>query len=581
MRLTRVALWNYRSYWTDPNDPNYPLSADISLAEGVNYIVGPNNTGKSNLLRAIALALDPTREVDLSIDRPVGATWGPQVVLEFDVGPDPKGKIKKLRDEVHEFEESIEGFQAPSLASQGKIRYSVEMKGSEREEKFMTHDWAKIGKGASASHKRKRALDTFHEVVRFVDIHSGEDLNALLDRGFKDILTNALVDEHGKTMKAAESAREAYHRALGEILRPVGKYIEDRLRLYVPDIREVDPQPNLPPVRDALAQARFIIEDAVKTSLDQKGTGVRGAMLLLLMSFIADSSKSAIVFGIEEPEAFLHPDAHRQLGEGLERFTQRDDVSLLVTTHSPFLFKPEGRDLRNRIFVVRKDDDGRSNVEQDKKGKAREDLLGSRALANLLERAEEVPAKAKMILLVEGDRDIDYLRLASQKLQISMDDIFIVPRGSGSSGALSAVTMAARHAPDKLVVALYDSDSNGKESYDILYKRFSWERKSRDGLFALMYNRFLDDCGIPVEAEDLFTNDTLDAFLSNPVHKKSVQGSKLRPRTGAWHYDLDSDGKKALVAWLDANGHAETFKLWKPLLEHLRGLMASPPGKTK
>ncbi|HMY20001.1 MAG TPA: AAA family ATPase, partial [Polyangium sp.] len=68
MRLTRVTLWNYRSYWTDDKDPKVPPSAELALAEGVNYIVGPNNVGKSNLLRAIAIALDPTRTVDLAID---------------------------------------------------------------------------------------------------------------------------------------------------------------------------------------------------------------------------------------------------------------------------------------------------------------------------------------------------------------------------------------------------------------------------------------------------------------------------------------------------------------------------------
>lgn len=577
MRLTRVTLWNYRSYWTDDKDPKVLPSADISLAQGVNYIVGPNNVGKSNLLRAVALALDPKAQINPEIDLPAGRKTKFGVDLHFEAPSNPSRAVRDLIATIEKYEEK---FQVPTelrTAAQGRIRLHVRFLYGQRSASLQ---YADVDPRKSLA-KHRDALESFHEVVRFVDIHSGEDLNALLNRGFKEILANALGDEHSKAMKEADTAREQYHQALGRVLRPVGKYIEDRLRLYVPDVREVDPQAQLPPVRDALADAHFVIQDAVRTSLDQKGTGVRGAMLLLLMSFIADSSKSAIVFGIEEPEAFLHPDAHRQLGEGLERFTQRDDVSLLVTTHSPFLFKPEGKDLRNRIFVVCKDDEGRSAIEQDKKGKAKEDLLGSRALANLLDRAEEVPAKARMILLVEGDRDIDYLRLASQKLQISIDDVFIIPRGSGSSGALSAVTMAARHAPDKLVVALYDSDSNGKESYDILYKRFSWEKKSRDGLFALMYNRFLDDCGIPVEAEDLFTNDTLDAFLSNPVHKKSVQGSKLRTKTGAWHYDLDSDGKKALVAWLDANGNAETFKLWKPLLEHLRGLMANPPGKTK
>lgn len=578
MRLTRVALWNYRSYWTDDNDPNYPLSADISLAPGVNYLVGPNNVGKSNLLRAIALALDPNRNVDLDIDRPAGKSWGPQVVLEFDVGLDPKGKIKKLRDEVHEFEESMEGFQGQTLASQGKIRYSVQIHDTWREEKFLTHDWSKAGKGLGANNKRKRALERFHEVVRFVDIHSGEDLKALLQRGFKEILANALDDDHGKAMKEAEYAREEYVEALGHVLRPVGKYVEDRLRLYVPGIREVDPQPNLPPVRDALAEAQFIIEDAVKTSLDQKGTGVRGAMLLLLLSFIADSSKTAVVFGIEEPEAFLHPDAHRQLGEGLERFTQRDDVSLLVTTHSPFLFKPEGKDLRNRIFVVRKDDEGRSTIEQDKKGKAREDLLGSAALANLLDRAEEVPAKTKLIVLVEGYFDHAYLTLAAKKLGISLDGMHIVIGGSAGNAALQAVTMAARHSPERRIAVLLDHDDSGNQAFELLWKRFSWNRRAADGQHVFTYEKWIPSSERDVEAEDVFGNSTMEAFLALPGNSDQCD-AKVRRKNGGYHYGLTNIGKKAFLGWLEAQP-ASVFEPWRQIFDYLRGLMTSPSGKT-
>lgn len=577
MRLSRVTLWNYRSYWTDDNDPTVPRSSDIALAQGVNYIVGPNNVGKSNLLRAIALALDPSRHVDLEIDRAAGKKWGPQVVLEFDVGPDPKGNIKKLRDEVDEFEHSIDGFQGPSLASTGKIRYSVQIHDTGREEKFMTHDWDKVGKGKGASNKRIRALERFHEVVRFVDIHSGEDLNALLNRGFKEILANALGDEHSKAMKAADTAREAYHQALGQVLRPVGKYIEDRLRLYVPGIREVDPQARLPPVRDALADAHFVIEDAVRTSLDQKGTGVRGAMLLLLMSFIADSSKSAIVFGIEEPEAFLHPDAHRQLGEGLERFTQRDDVSLLVSTHSPFLFKPEGKDLRNRIFVVRKDDEGRSIVEQDKKGKAREDLLGSRVWASVFDRAEEVPAKTKLIVVVEGYFDHAYMTLAAKQLGISLEGMHIVIGGSASNAAGQALMMAARHSPERSIAVVLDHDESGEQAFELLFNRFSWKKKAAEGLHVVTYEKWVPSSEIDVEAEDMFANATIEAFLAQPGHGDHYD-AKVRRKSGVFHYGLTNLGKRAFLGWLQAQP-VGVFEPWRAVLDHLRGLMASAPGK--
>jgi len=37
---------------------------EFDLASGLNYFVGPNNVGKSNVLRAIELALDPDSSYD-------------------------------------------------------------------------------------------------------------------------------------------------------------------------------------------------------------------------------------------------------------------------------------------------------------------------------------------------------------------------------------------------------------------------------------------------------------------------------------------------------------------------------------
>jgi len=54
MYLKTLKIKNFRSFWSDDAKP----TVDIELAPGVNYFAGANNVGKSNLLRALALALD-------------------------------------------------------------------------------------------------------------------------------------------------------------------------------------------------------------------------------------------------------------------------------------------------------------------------------------------------------------------------------------------------------------------------------------------------------------------------------------------------------------------------------------------
>jgi putative ATP-dependent endonuclease of the OLD family len=60
---------------------------DIDLSPGMNAIIGPNNCGTSNLLRALALALDPKRSFDRSLDLPpLGPNARTRIVCHCDVG---------------------------------------------------------------------------------------------------------------------------------------------------------------------------------------------------------------------------------------------------------------------------------------------------------------------------------------------------------------------------------------------------------------------------------------------------------------------------------------------------------------
>jgi len=70
MRLTKVTIWNYRSFWSDDTEGNKEEvpSATLDLTPGANYLVGANNVGKSNLLRAIALALDPNARYEPTME---------------------------------------------------------------------------------------------------------------------------------------------------------------------------------------------------------------------------------------------------------------------------------------------------------------------------------------------------------------------------------------------------------------------------------------------------------------------------------------------------------------------------------
>src|SRR4051812_40690851 len=82
MKLTHIRIKDFRSFTGEH---------DFDISSGVNYFVGPNNCGKSNLVRVLELALDPDARYIPELDRPasssgVGKPPTTRITLTFQVG---------------------------------------------------------------------------------------------------------------------------------------------------------------------------------------------------------------------------------------------------------------------------------------------------------------------------------------------------------------------------------------------------------------------------------------------------------------------------------------------------------------
>ena len=103
----------------------------------------------------------------------------------------------------------------------------------------------------------------------------------------------------------------------------------------------------------------------METPLSEKGTGVRGGVLVAMLRYLAENSRRSMIFCIEEPEAFLHPGAQEELRDDLEALAERRDVSLLITTHSPFVIS---RNAKSRVISVAKNGFGKAVIPPRLKG---------------------------------------------------------------------------------------------------------------------------------------------------------------------------------------------------------------------
>jgi putative ATP-dependent endonuclease of the OLD family len=284
MKLTHIRIKDFRSFSGEH---------DFDVSSGVNYFVGPNNCGKSNLIRALELALDPDAVFSAERDRPAredqrGKPPTTRITLTFGVGR--SGPEATLLRRAREYEMAVRaarrapiGDGVQTYADDHEVRLVTTFTGGGRQTSFQAK-----GQGASSlagDHEIHQKLeDQFRSALRFAVIHSGEDLDSLLRGKFREILQLVIADHLSNEMAKAEAARADYLAALqAELLEPLRSRVLERVAGMFPEITVANLVPDVPAVAETLSSVDVQLGDLVTTELKDKGTGVRGAVLVSML----------------------------------------------------------------------------------------------------------------------------------------------------------------------------------------------------------------------------------------------------------------------------------------------------------
>lgn len=547
----------------------------IDFAEGANTFVGPNNCGKSNVLRAIALALDATSVCDLSSDRPGPRQLAhPSITLTFAADRTDPADVDALA-KAEEFE-AIAYDSPASRSSKDVIVLHVEFTptvggGSKRTERIVGAGSSRPTRAPNARDLEREAIAALRHAVRFVLISSGESIQSVLAGNFREILHSVVRDRLVDEFEHAERTREEYVDGLTEILlRPLRDQLHVDVHSLFPEIDGIGLTPSVSTIEQTLSDVDVQLEDVVTTPLARKGTGVRGGVLVAMLSYLATNKTRSMIFAVEEPEAFLHPAAQEQLRDQLERVAMASGVTLLVTTHSPFIVttSPAGK-----VIELGKDNEGRTRIAQTAWGDADHapligGLLRETTIEMVLAASSAIPPAACAVVLVEGEGDVFCLRLAARLVHRPdlVDDLEI--RSTGGTIRMIAQAVLTKAATDEPLVVVTDNDEPGRHVRDTLCgNTFGFSKKQ-----FLDYSKVFKDqkfVNFEVEAEDLFDPNLLDKFVEE--HGESVIAGKQRRPDDAWHYDFDQSAKKELLsAWLSQHARAEHVRLWVEMLLLIR-----------
>lgn len=582
MRLAAIDIRDYRSIFLD--DAGRPLH--LELGDGMNTLVGLNNCGKSNVLRAVSLALDPHHPFDPEVDAPGPKPFSLPIITLWFVADGGRAEEQAVLDAAAAYEEGLGIGAEEALAASGQVALQVQFRpiahgldgsatGYERRELLLSA----TGKAPGRPEDEERlaaALARLREAVRFVLISSGESIESVLEGNFREILHSVVRERLGSAFADAERSRDEYVTGLQEsLLAPLRDRLADDVGGLFPEIGGTYLAPEVPSIERTLSNVGVSLEDLVVTPLDQKGTGVRGGVLVAMLSYLALDATRSMVFAVEEPEAFLHPGSQEDLRDRLEVLGASTDVTLLVTTHSPYTVT---RAQTGRIFFLAKDKKGRTRVADSATGDAdHARLLGSllreSSIAELLARSTSLPDGTEAVLLVEGMGDVACLRLAAHvvdRLDL-LDGIHLHAVDGTQNLAVEAVV--ARAATDKPVFVLLDNDADGKAALELLCgSKLGFQKKSRVTTYAEFFPAEQRD--FPYEAEDVFDPSLISLFVEQYGHDV-IDGSQRRP-DGAWHYDFNQSAKAELGTYLDGATAPEHVVRWIDVLLTIRRRLKLP-----
>lgn len=377
MKLSSFSVINYRSITT----------ARKIQTKNMTVLVGKNNEGKSNILRALTLAMDIMKmyasdpralrfsprqlrnRYDWKRDYPLALQERNQngcssIDLDFELTSDEISDIRTLT--------------GIRLTGNIPVRVSIN-------DTTVKIDIPKKGTAAFSDVEKKQKIIEyvcFKIDFNFIPaIRTEHDALRVIDK---------LIDNQLSTLESNPeyiAATETINRLQQNSLDRISEQLVTPLRDFLPSVRNVKinltKEQRMNTVRH---NTEIIVDDGTPTPIQQKGDGIKSLTALAMLSIQSRSDRVSVI-AIEEPESHLHPESARQLYNTIAALAENHQV--VLTTHSPLFVNRS--DLKENIIV----DAGKAKPVQ--KIKEIRDVLGTRVSDNLV--------NAENILIVEGEDD--------------------------------------------------------------------------------------------------------------------------------------------------------------------------------
>lgn len=310
MQLKEIKIQRYRSI----------MDLTIKFNQNkLDVICGSNNVGKTNILRAIDLFFS----MDVS-------KFNPKEDIPYHIRYGSVGGRDYTKITGYIYDESTNN------------KYEIEMSYRYKNKNKELEIKAKKNQINIDIKEAKDIIKKF----KFIFIESSNiDIPTLIKNIFKEKALTTL-DTKRKTQKDALELLKAFQEKSNEAIQK----IEGDLTAYFKRFLELNPIfkdqvkdwnlevkfPTFDFLREAISeQIQFTLNDSNNNPIETKGSGIQKIILISLINYVSDIyNQYNVIWGIDEPEAFLQPLLQKNAYNEFKKLSQK--YNIIITTHSNF-----------------------------------------------------------------------------------------------------------------------------------------------------------------------------------------------------------------------------------------------------
>lgn len=312
MEISRVKVKNFRNIKSE-------IIVDFNK---LLVIIGPNNAGKTNFLKAIKLFFDSYENTIYSIDNdlPFGINnEQTSITVTFSL---LEKRDQNLLKKYQELSSLLEG---EKESDNNNINLYLFFSSSGRPTyRFFTNDKVQSQKREQYRNLQDNLVSEFLSKFSCKYIPSEKNATHLYEEFFLPHLRKYIGNELQSQVKIVEKALENVSENIVESLFGAG-------------IKDINCSLSLPnnSFSKTLSKFDFFIDDGQRTSFNRKGSGIQAAISLACFNWITNQESSIgknVIWLIEEPESYLHPALTDSCSKIIERLSSISAV--FTTTHS-------------------------------------------------------------------------------------------------------------------------------------------------------------------------------------------------------------------------------------------------------